>query len=108
MAIHALAQYICIFMLADDFVLIMAIEACPGRRDAWMAGGTHSVGAMMIHWESVVKICRQPGTGGMAGGTLTVKMVGRAAINMTTDAVGGTDSLVVKYGIGPGSGRMAE
>ena len=82
MTIHALSEHIRIFMFADDFVLIMAVEASPGRGAAWMTGGTNSVGPVMIHWEGVVKICRQPGTGGMAGGTLTVKMVGRAAINI--------------------------
>lgn len=73
-----------------------------------MAGGTNSVGTVMIHREGMVKIRRQPGTGGMTGGTLSVKMVGRAAIYMATDTIGGSDRLVIKYSVGPASGCMAE
>lgn len=72
-----------------------------------MTFGTFAVGTVMVNREGVVEICRQPGGGAVAIGTLSGEMIGRPVAGMTTLAVGCPGSRVVEAGRAPGVGVVA-
>ena len=69
-------------MFIHNFILAVTGDASPDRWAAWMAGGTHAIGAIVVDGESMAEIGWQPTTGGMAGGTLTIKVIGRSLVDM--------------------------
>jgi hypothetical protein len=100
-AIHAFSQNIHILVFVHNFTLVVTGEAGVGRWAAGMAGGANTISTIVINGEGVVEIGRQPGTGGMASGALPIKMVGRAAIDVTGYTIRGAHSLVIKAYVGP-------
>ena len=66
-AIHTFTQYIHVFVVVHNFILVVTGEASPGRRAAGMAGGTNAIGAIVVDGEGMAEIGWQPGAGGMAG-----------------------------------------
>jgi len=81
-AIHTFTQNIHVFVVVYNFTLVVTGEASPGRWAAGMACGTNAIGAIMVDREGMAEIGWQPTAGGMTGGTLTIKMIGRSLVDM--------------------------